>query len=52
MVINITIGIAPELTVAEGDRIATRVEELLLREIDLMRRVFVHYHPVLFTSLS
>lgn len=46
MVVNITIGVSPELTVAEGDRIATRVEELLVREIDLMRRVFVHYHPV------
>ena len=46
MVVNITIGISPDLTVAEGDRIATRVEELLLQEIDLMRLVFVHYHPV------
>lgn len=46
MVVNITIGIRPELTVAEGDRIATRVEELLIRDIDLIRRVFVHYHPV------
>jgi len=46
MVVNITIGISPELTVAEGDRIATRVEELLLQEIDLIRLVFVHYHPV------
>ena len=36
----------PELSVAQGDRIATRVEDLLLEEIDLMRRVFVHYHPV------
>lgn len=50
MVVNITIGVSPELTVAEGDRIATRVEELLVREIDLMRRVFVHYHPVQTTS--
>lgn len=46
MVVNITIGISPDLSVAEGDRIATRVEELLLQEIDLMRLVFVHYHPV------
>ena len=45
MVVNITIGVSPDLTVAEGDRIATKVEELLVREIDLMRRVFVHYHP-------
>ncbi len=46
MVVNITIGVSPELTVSEGDRIATRVEKLLVEEIDSMRRVFVHYHPV------
>lgn len=46
MVINITVGVSPQLTVAEGDRIATQVEEKLTREIDYMRRVFVHYHPV------
>lgn len=46
MVLNITIGVSPDLTVAEGDRIATRVEHLLVNEIDSMRRVFVHYHPV------
>lgn len=46
MVVNITIGVSSDLTVAEGDRIATQVEELLVREIDSMRRVFVHYHPV------
>ena len=46
MVVNITIGVSPNLTVAEGDRIATRVEQLLVSEIDSMRRVFIHYHPV------
>ena len=46
MVVNITIGVSPDLSVAEGDRIATRVEKLLVSEIDSMRRVFVHYHPV------
>ena len=45
MVANITIGVSPDLTVSEGDRIATRVETLLVEEIDSMRRVFVHYHP-------
>ncbi len=45
MVTNITVGVAPTLTVEEGDRIATLVEEKLTREIDYMRRVFVHYHP-------
>lgn len=46
IVANITIGVSPDLTVSEGDRIATRVEKLLVEEIDSMRRVFVHYHPV------
>ena len=46
MVVNITIGVSPDLTVAEGGRIATLVEKTLLDEIDSMRRVFVHYHPV------
>lgn len=46
MVVNITIGVSPQLTVAEGDRIATLVEDVLTDEIDYMRRVFVHYHPV------
>jgi len=46
MVINLTIGVSPELTVAEGDAIATRVEKTLVTEIDYLRRVFVHYHPM------
>jgi cation diffusion facilitator family transporter len=46
MVVNITIGVSPDLTVFEGDRIATRVEKLLVEKIDSIRRVFVHYHPV------
>ena len=52
MVINITIGISPELTVAEGDAIATRVEKTLLKEIDYLRRVFVHYHPMETADMS
>ena len=46
MVVNITVGLSPDLTVAEGDRIATLVEKTLLEEVESMRRVFVHYHPV------
>lgn len=52
MVVNITIGISPDLTVAEGGRIATLVETTLLKEIDSMRRVFVHYHPVGITKMK
>jgi cation diffusion facilitator family transporter len=46
LVINITIGIDGILSVAQGDRIATQVEQILSREIDLLQRVHVHYHPV------
>ena len=46
LVVNITVGVDPSITVAEGDRIATEVETALLDRISLMRRVFVHYHPL------
>jgi cation diffusion facilitator family transporter len=46
LVINITIGIDGLLSVTQGDQIATRVEQILYREIDLLQRVHVHYHPV------
>lgn len=46
LVMNITIGINGELKVREGDAIATAVEEDLLEEIEFLRRVHVHYHPV------
>jgi len=45
LVINVTIGIDGSLSVADGDQIATQVECALRREIDLVRRVYVHYHP-------
>jgi divalent metal cation (Fe/Co/Zn/Cd) transporter len=44
-VINLTIGIDGALTVAEGDRIATEVEDVLYDRIELLQRVHVHYHP-------
>ena len=43
--LNITICINGDLTVAEGDRIATQVEELILQNIDFAKTVHVHYHP-------
>lgn len=46
LVVNITIGIDGNQTVAQGDRIATEVEETLLARIDNLRRVHVHFHPV------
>jgi cation diffusion facilitator family transporter len=45
LVINLTIGIEGSLTVAEGDRIASQVEERLLREIEYLSQVHIHYHP-------
>jgi cation diffusion facilitator family transporter len=45
LVVNITIGIDGALSVAEGDRIATQVEQTLCSRIDLLQRVHVHYHP-------
>ncbi len=46
LVVNLTIGIDGTLSVVEGDRIATEVEERLLKRIEFLRRVYVHYHPV------
>jgi cation diffusion facilitator family transporter len=45
LVINITIGLEGSLTVAAGDEIASHAERKLLNEIELLRRVHVHYHP-------
>ncbi len=46
LVVNITIGVDGHLSVAEGDQIATRAEQILLDNVEFMRRVHVHYHPV------
>ncbi len=45
IVVNITVGVDGSLNVTEGDRIATQVERTLVDDIDLVRRVHVHYHP-------
>lgn len=46
VVVNVTVGVDGSMTVRRGDAIATQVEELLIERIDLLRRVYVHYHPV------
>jgi cation diffusion facilitator family transporter len=46
LVINITIAVPGSLSVAEGDRIATRAEQMLAQRIEMLQRVHVHYHPV------
>ena len=45
MLVDVTIGIDGTLSVAEGDRIATRVEDALWNELEYAREVTVHYHP-------
>ena len=50
LVLNLTIGVDGSLSVAEGDRIASQVEQALHERIDLVKRVHIHYHPVLHTS--
>lgn len=46
IVVNLTIGVEGELSVAAGDCISTEVENLIYERLDLVRRVYVHYHPV------
>jgi cation diffusion facilitator family transporter len=43
--INVTIGIDGTMNVIQGDAIATRVEQLLSERIEMVRKVYVHYHP-------
>ena len=45
IVINLTIGINGNLTVAQGDSIATGVEELIYNSIPNVMHVHIHYHP-------
>lgn len=46
LVLNVTIGIDGALSVAAGDSISCSVETILYDNVDLLRRVHVHYHPV------
>jgi cation diffusion facilitator family transporter len=48
-VVNLTIGVNGSLSIVEGDAIACRVEQSLYDSIDLLRRVYVHYHPAIET---
>lgn len=45
LVINLMICVDGSLSVSEGDQIATQAEQLLIQNIDYLRRVHVHYHP-------
>ena len=46
LVVNVTIGLDGSLSVAAGDKIASQVEGVLCENVEFMRRVHVHYHPV------
>jgi len=45
LVVNLTIGVDGSMSVANGDTIATRIENTLCNELELLQRVYVHYHP-------
>lgn len=45
LVINVTIGVEGAQSIAEGDRIASRLERAIKHEIECVRSVYVHYHP-------
>ena len=47
IVLNITVGIDGNLTVTEGDAIATKVDELIYKSIPNVMRVHIHYHPTI-----
>lgn len=45
LVVNVTIGVDGNISVSDGDSIASEVEQALYEDVDLLRRVYVHYHP-------
>jgi len=45
LVVALTIGVDGSLNVTEGDEIASQVERALYENVDMLRRVDVHYHP-------
>jgi cation diffusion facilitator family transporter len=45
LVLNIQIGIDGNLTVSQGDAIASQVEKALHNGISMVEKAYVHYHP-------
>ena len=45
MMINITIFVNGEISVREGDLVADKVEEILYKNIEYVKKVNVHFHP-------
>jgi len=46
IVINLTIAVDGALSVAEGDAVSACLEQALHRDIELLGRVHIHYHPL------
>jgi cation diffusion facilitator family transporter len=46
LVVNVTVGVDGEISVFEGDCIACHIEDTIYRSMELVKRVYVHYHPV------
>ena len=45
LVLNVQIGIDGNLSVTQGDAIASEVENLLRHRIRMVAKAYVHYHP-------
>lgn len=45
LVVNLTIGIDGDLSVKDGDKIADKAERMLISGLEMLRKVYVHYHP-------
>jgi cation diffusion facilitator family transporter len=52
LVVNITLGVDGQISVAEGDCIATSAEAVLYKNITFLGRVHVHYHPAVNSNLT
>jgi len=45
LVVNLTIGIDGDLSVKDGDKIADKADRMLISGLEMLRKVYVHYHP-------
>jgi cation diffusion facilitator family transporter len=52
LVLNLQIGIDGNLSVFQGDAIASQVETAVCKEIKMVAKAYVHYHPGRPTALS
>ena len=52
LVVNLTIGIDGNLSVKDGDKIADTVESKLISGLEMLRKVYVHYHPARIKGLD